>query len=242
MSVELPTLNKYKYNTIQYLVFFFFFFFFFFFVAIQESPSIRITFQLFTLWETMHATSCSECLSVARFQGRYAWRHGNVLSVLQRHLLKFSVGSRILPISPDYLSSVAKTQRSPAGVQTRVFRLPVGRTATKPRQSQRVPFTKPSVHFTLRGGLPESPTHSDQGKLTGSIAQWFTKNVRASSGLQSISLDFTRETPPHTSSLDWCTGLPLQTTKVTPPLPAFYDLSKALNCTTSGCVVMHLFG
>ena len=68
------------------------------------------------------------------------------------------------------------------------------------------------------------------------------------SSCQSISLDSARETPPHTSSLDWCTGLPLQATKVTPPLPASTTYQKPLtgygtkdfspNCTTSEFVVM----
>ena len=72
------------------------------------------------------------------------------------------------------------------------------------------------------------------------------------SSCQSISLDSARETPPHTSSLDWCTGLPLQAMKVTPPLPASTTYQKPLtgygtkvfspNCTTSEFVVMPLLG
>ena len=48
------------------------------------------------------------------------------------------------------------------------------------------------------------------------------------SSYQSISLDFARETPPHISSLDWYTGLPLQTTKVVLPLPASMTYQKPL--------------
>ena len=72
------------------------------------------------------------------------------------------------------------------------------------------------------------------------------------SSCQSISLDSARETPPHTSSLDWCTGLPLQATKLTPPLPASTTYQKpstgydrkvfSPNCTTLEFVVMPLLG
>ena len=103
-----------------------------------NGESLRST-PVVTLWEAVYAASCYAC-SVALFQERYPWRHNSVLSVLQRHLLKFW----------DYARQQPEHQQAPVicfvPERARAPRLPVIRRSRRP-----LPYLRrPSLCSRLR--------------------------------------------------------------------------------------------
>ena len=136
-------------------------------------------------------TSCSLCgkpctlrhvlnaCSVALFQGRYTWRHNSVLSVLQRHLLKFW----------DYARQQPEHQQAPfirfVPERARAPRLPVIRRSRRPLPYQNALRCAQDWEFLfdLGEGLVFPPEiAATSGRLTsGAGYPWWS---------QSLSLDF----------------------------------------------------
>ena len=88
--------------------------------SLRSTPVVHFVGKPCTLRHVLNACS------VALFQGRYTWRHNSVLSVLQRHLLKFW----------DYARQQPEHQQAPfirfVPERARAPRLPIIRRSRRP--------------------------------------------------------------------------------------------------------------
>ena len=126
--------------------------------SLRSTPVVHFVGSHVTLRHVLNACS------VALFQGRYTWRHNSVLSVLQRHLLKFL----------DYARQQPEHQQAPfirfVPERARAPRLPVIRRSRRPLPYQDAPPLCSRLGVLVWSGRgPCLPSGRSQPRTNGQI-------------------------------------------------------------------------